>query len=111
MFRPSILDASKANLLAPTPRNLKRFLEAWARIELAYRSFANFCLTTWPPRLIYSLLFFVTLPSSPQAETSDSHQFTALTPPGHHALFTILFLYLHTVGQKLLLHTIMLYVL
>ena len=25
-------------------------MEAWARIELAYKSFADSCLTTWLPR-------------------------------------------------------------
>ena len=32
------------------------FLEAWARIELAYGSFANFCLTTWLPRLVFNFI-------------------------------------------------------
>ena len=53
MLRLSILDARKAVCVLPRLKKIPQrdFLEAWARIELACRGFANHCLTTWLPRL------------------------------------------------------------
>ncbi len=46
----------QSSLLTSTPKkSILDFLEAWTRIELVYKGFANHCLTTWLPRLIYSL--------------------------------------------------------